>query len=251
MDRRSNAFESSGINLLLGANLIDSQELADRIPWNTVIINLEQLSGFDVRARPVYLSLLSRLAVWDYSVRNIDELRRITQNPHVRHFSVGYTPEMTRNLRTSEQPVDVLFYGSINARREAVLKALAAAGLNVNRLFSVYGAARDQAIAEAKVVLNMHFYEDSIHEIIRTSYLLANGKAVVSECGSRTEIDEDIRQAMIAVPYTDLVGSCIALVRDQPRRHALERRAFELFAKRDQAKILRDTIAATVMPTFG
>ncbi|MBS0235234.1 MAG: tetratricopeptide repeat protein [Proteobacteria bacterium] len=250
-ERRSNSLGASGVNLVLGAHLIDSSDLADRIPWNTVIINLEQLNGFDVRSRPVYLSLLSRLAVWDYSVRNIDALRRITQNPYVRHFSVGYTPAMTQNLDAPEQPVDVLFYGSINARREAVLKALTAADLNVKHLFSVYGAARDQAIAEAKVILNMHFYEDSIHEIVRTSYLLANGKAVVTECGPQTEIDEDIRQAMVSVPYSDLVGSCVALVSDEPRRQALERRAFEIFSRRDQTKILRETIAATVIPALS
>ncbi|MFT3731661.1 MAG: tetratricopeptide repeat protein [Hyphomicrobium sp.] len=246
--RRSNSFMPSGVNLLLGAHLVGSQEMADRIPGNTVVINLEQISGFDVGGRPVYLSLLKRLPVWDYSMRNIVELRRMTQNPNIRHFSIGYVPEMRRSLPPSEQPIDVLFYGSTNERRSAVLKALAEAGLNVKYLFSVYGDEREQAIADAKVVLNMHFYEDSIHEIVRTSYLLANGKAVVSECGPKTEIDEDIRAAMIAVPYSELVRSCVALVRDEPRRRMLERKAFEIFANRDQGQILRDTISATEFP---
>ncbi|SFV34658.1 hypothetical protein [Hyphomicrobium facile] len=251
VQRKTNALGNAGVNLLLGAHLIDSQELADRIPSNTVIINLEQVTGFDVRSRPVYLSLLSRLAVWDYSVRNIEALRRLTGSRYVRHFSIGYTPEMTRDLPPTTQTTDVLFYGSINPRREAILAGLMAAGMNVKHLFSVYGEARDRAIAEAKVVLNVHFYEDSIHEIVRTSYLLANRKAVVSECGPRTEIDEDIRSAMLAVPYDDIVRSCVALVRDEPSRRELERRGFEVFARRDQAQILRETIAATEMPNFG
>ncbi|MBY0558650.1 tetratricopeptide repeat protein [Hyphomicrobium sp.] len=251
VQRKTNALGNSGINLLLGAHLIDSQELADRIPSNTVIVNLEQVTGFDVRSRPVYLSLLSRLAVWDYSVRNIEALRRLTGSRYARHFSIGYTPEMTRNLPRTEQSTDVLFYGSLNPRRQAVLAGLVAAGLNVKHLFSVYGEARDRAIAEAKVVLNVHFYEDSIHEIVRTSYLLANRKAVVSECGPRTEIDEDIRSAMLAVPYDDIVRTCVALVLDELRRRELERRGFEVFATRDQARILRETIAATEMPNFG
>jgi tetratricopeptide (TPR) repeat protein len=251
VEKRNNAISPSGVNLLLGAHLIGTQEFADRIPSSTVVVNLEQIWGFDVRARPIYLGLLKRLAVWDYSVRNIVELRRMTQNPNIRHFSVGHVPEMTRNFPASAQPIDVLFYGSINERRRVVLQGLADAGLKVRHLFSVYGEERDRVIAEAKIVLNLHFYEDSIHEIVRTSYLLANSKAVVSECGPKTEIDEDIRQAMIAVPYSDLVSSCVALVRDEPRRHALERRAFEIFAKRDQAKILRDTIAATELPEGG
>ncbi|RUP00313.1 tetratricopeptide repeat protein [Hyphomicrobium sp.] len=243
--RQSNKLENAGVNLVLGAHLVPTQEMADRIPQNTVIINLEQITGFNVRERPIYLSLLKRLAVWDYSVRNIVELRRMTQNKYIRHVSVGYTPEMTRARPSQSQPVDVLFYGSTNTRRLAILRELERAGLNVNHLFSVYGEKRDRAIAEAKIVLNMHFYEDSIHEIIRTSYLLANSKAIVSECGPRTEIDDDIRRAMVAVPYENLVASCVALVRDEPRRRALERTAFEIFSKRDQAKILRETIAAT------
>jgi tetratricopeptide (TPR) repeat protein len=106
-ERRNNAFGNSGINLLLGAHLIGSQELAERIPWNNVIINLEQVTGFVVRSRPIYLSLLNRLAVWDYSVRNIEELRRITRSPYVRHFAIGYTPAMTRHLERSAQTTDV------------------------------------------------------------------------------------------------------------------------------------------------
>jgi hypothetical protein len=96
----------------------------------------------------------------------------------------------------------------------------------------------------------MHFYEDSIHEIVRTSYLLANSKAVVSECGPDTEIDDDIRQAMVAVPYRDIVQSCVALINDEPRRRALERKAFEMFAKRNQAELLREAIKATVLPAI-
>lgn len=248
VNRRTNSFSERGINIVFGAHLIASQDEADSVPANSVIVNLEQVTGFDVQGRPVYFSLLKRLAIWDYSVRNIVELRRLTQNPLIRHFSVGYVPEMTRRIPSFEQPVDVLFYGSTNARRIAVLQGLAKAGLNVKHMFSVYGIERDQAIAEAKVVLNMHFYEDSIHEIVRTSYLLANSKAVVSECGPKTEIDEDVRHSMFAVPYEDLVQACVLLVRDEARRRELERQAFAMFVRRDQVKILRDTINATLLP---
>ncbi|WP_423414170.1 tetratricopeptide repeat protein [Hyphomicrobium sp. B1] len=248
VSRRINSFAETGINILFGAHLLASQDEADSVPANTVVVNLEQVTGFDVKGRPAYFSLLKRLAIWDYSVRNIVELRRLTQNPLIRHFSVGYVPEMTRRIPSFEQPVDVLFYGSTNPRRIAVLQGLAKAGLNVKHMFSVYGSERDQAIAEAKVVLNVHFYEDSIHEIVRTSYLLANSKAVVSECGPKTEIDEDIRHSMFAVPYEDLVQACVMLVRDESRRRELERQAFATFVRRDQVKILRDTIAATVLP---
>lgn len=244
---RKNEVGVEGVNLLIGAHLIASPESADRLPANTVIVNLEQLRGFNIGARPVYAGLMRRLAVWDYSPRNIAQIKSLMRTPYVSRFKIGYTPEMTR-CQPQTPTTDVLFYGSLNDRRAAILKGLHEAGLNVKHLFSVYGAERDAAIADAKIVLNMHFYEDSLHEIGRTSYLLANSKAIVSECGPDTEIEDDIREAMIAVPYKDIVASCVALIRDEPRRLALEKKAFEIFSKRSQAEMLHDAIVATTFP---
>jgi hypothetical protein len=53
---------------------------------------------------------------------------------------------------------------------------------------------------------------------------------------------------MVAVPYRDIVQNCVALINDEPRRLALERKAFEIFAKRDQAELLRKAIKATMLP---
>ncbi len=247
---RKNEVGVEGVNLLIGAHLIASPESADRIPPNTVIVNLEQLRGFNIGARPVYANLMRRLAVWDYSPRNIAQIKSLMRTPYVSRFKIGYTPEMTR-CQPQTPTTDVLFYGSLNDRRAAILKGLHEAGLNVKHLFSVYGAERDAAIADAKIVLNMHFYEDSLHEIGRTSYLLANSKAIVSECGPDTEIEDDIREAMMAVPYKDIVASCVALIRDEPRRLALEKKAFEIFSKRSQAEMLHDAIVATTFPPIA
>ena len=113
-------------------------------------------------------------------------------------IGIGFVPQMQHIAPAAEQPTDVLFYGSINDRRRAILNALQRRACSVRCLYGVYGAERDRAIAEAKVVLNVHFYEDSIHEIVRTSHLLANRKAVVCECNADTEIDDDIRRAVVA-----------------------------------------------------
>jgi tetratricopeptide (TPR) repeat protein len=62
---RKNGFAPDGINLLFGAHLIASPALADSIGPNTVLVNLEQIAGFNAAARAVYASLLRRLPVWD------------------------------------------------------------------------------------------------------------------------------------------------------------------------------------------
>jgi hypothetical protein len=77
-----------------------------------------------------------------------------------------------------------------------------------------------------------------VHEIVRCSYLLANRKAVVTECDHDTEIDEAFRHAMVAVPYDRLVPACVSLIQDAPRRRALEQRGYDIFSQRPQAQAL-------------
>lgn len=73
----------------------------------------------------------------------------------------------------------------------------------------VMGDERDQYIARAKVVLNMHrFQETKVFEIARVSYLLANRKAVVSEISSATVVDDDIRMAIASDSIDRLVDLC-------------------------------------------
>jgi hypothetical protein len=242
-----NRFSRRWVNVVFGAHLIGSRELAAGMPPNSVLVNLEQLRGSRLENNSAYVDLLSRLPVWDYSERNIAELRTLTGNGRIARLGIGYVPQMRRLRPAAEQPTDVLFYGSLNERRRAVLQSLEQTGLRVRYLFGVYGPERDRAIAEAKVVLNMHFFESGIHELIRTSFLLANGKAVVCECNADTEIDEDIRRAAVAAPYPDLVEACIALVRDEARRREVEQAGFATFAGRDQATLLAEAIAATAI----
>ncbi len=241
-----NDYINDGVNILFGAHLIPTDEIAQLFPASTIIFNLEQIEGFGLDRTPVYKSMLCRHAVWDYSPRNIARLKSITGNPAIQHVGIGYSAGLARIAMQMQQPVDVLFYGSLNERRATVLDKLRAAGLNVNHLFAVYGAERDAAIADAKVVLNMHFYEDSIHEIVRTSYLLANRKAVVTECNANTEIDPEYRDAMCAVPYGELVPRCVELIQNPIARFALQDRGIAIFSRRSQAQMLKSTMAETV-----
>lgn len=228
---------TEGVNIVIGAHLLES---GAELPPSSILLNLEQAGA--IARNPPYLRRLGRYAVLDYSARNAEWIRGETENQHVQVLGIGYSPELTRISSVAVEDVDVLFYGSINPRRQRVLDGLQAAGLKVKTLFGVYGGQRDQWIARSKLVLNLHFYEDQVHEVVRTSYLLANRKAVVCECGPDTEIDADLRDAMACAPYEQLVQRCVQLVADDQLRHRLERRGFEVFSQRDQARMLADAL---------
>jgi hypothetical protein len=249
VDAAENEFlAGDGVNVVLGAHLFAPGTV---LPSNTVIVNLEQMRAGWAAQKPHYVEMLRQHPVLDYSPSNVERIRELTGNAHVHVLTPGYVPQLTCIPTAPKQDVDVLFYGLLNERRHKILEALRAAGLVVQHLRGVYGAERDEWIARSKVVLNVHFYDDKIHEVIRTSWLLANRKAVVSECEPDTEIADDLRAAIVAVPYDDLVQTCIALAGDDARRHEVEQRGNEIFARRDQAAILAALLPKLSLPVPG
>ena len=221
--------------IVLGAHLLNAQGL-DALPADAILYNSEQIDGDSRWLTSEYVGALKQRTIWDYSTENVRRLTALgAQSVHF--VPVGYVPELARIPHSSDE-IDVLFYGSVNPRRQHILDQLKARGLNVVVLFGAYGEERDRAIARAKVVLIVHFYEAKIFEIVRAAYLLSNRKAVVAECGPDTFVEPELRAAICAAPYEHLVEACVELVRDPARRDALGAQAQRLFALRREEDIL-------------
>ena len=230
-----NDFDASAVNVLLGAHLL-SGERACAVPAGSIVYNLEQLGGPNLPRQ--FYELAARCQVWDYSRLNIQKWAQFECCRQPVHVPLGYVPEMTRIQVASNPDIDVLFYGSLNERRNLIVKALQDRGARVCVLFGVYGRERDDLIARSKIVLNVHFYDAKIFEIVRASYLLANSRAVVTECGPDTEIEQGLADSVLGVPYDAIVDSCMALLRDDRQRQQLETRGYQWFSQRKESEIL-------------
>jgi protein O-GlcNAc transferase len=215
--------------IIFGAHLLDADS-ARAVPAEAIIFNSEQIDADSPWLTGPYMQLLRTHQVWDYSAENA---LRLAQRgvPAVKHVPLGYVPELSRIAPVAED-IDVLFYGSLNPRRQAILEELQRRGLKVTTLTGCYGEVRDQYIARSKVVLNLHYYESKVFEIVRVSYLLSNFKAVVAESGTGTSIEPDLLQALRAVPYDGLVEACVQLVQDQAARRELAQRGHAVFSAR-------------------
>jgi hypothetical protein len=233
-----NRFDPSATNLVLGWHLL-SEAQEQELPPQCIIYNLEQMDDKNQALRSRLTRLAGRCEVWDYSLRNIEILHQAGFPAAIHHVPIGTMSALGRIGSAAHQDIDVLFYGSINARRASVIEALKMAGLEVRAVFGVYGSARDALIARAKVVLNLHYYDTSIFEMVRSSYLWLNRKAVVAELRETTEIEEELKDAACFVPYDQLVSACKELVADPSARHRLEQRAFETISRREESSILR------------
>jgi hypothetical protein len=226
--------------IVLGGNLLPGVTVP--IGKRLVLFNLEQITPNSPWLTDAYLSLLRRYPVWDFSEGNIAELARI--GIRAQHCGIGYMPELTR-IAPVQEDIDVLFVGSVNERRAAVLKQIAAQGAKVEAGFNVYGAVRDALIARSKIVLNVHFYESRLFEIVRVSYLLANRKCVVSEIGSDTPFERQFEPGVAFAPYRMLAETCMRLLQNPTARRDLAEAGFNRIVALPQTEYLRRALSAT------
>ncbi|MDE2437529.1 MAG: methyltransferase domain-containing protein, partial [Sphingomonadales bacterium] len=225
-------FTADRVPIVFGANLASD---VSELPAHAVIFNLEQVENGSAWMREPYFTLLKTHEVWDYSKRNIEMLRAMGIS-NVRHLALGHVPEIER-IPSAPRDIDVLFYGSMNPRRQRIIDELRAAGLAVTAVFGIYGAERDALIARSRIVLNVHFYDSKIFEIVRVSYLLANGACVVSEAGNDA-MEQDYADVVAFAPYDGLVARCRELLADPQARAALADRGRELMRSLPQEAFL-------------
>lgn len=226
--------------IILGSNLL--RGVRQKPAKDAILYNLEQVDPAGTYwLTPELVALFRRHTVWDYSERNA-ALYPALGLPVPRVVPIGAVPQLTRIAAASEEDLDVLFYGGINPRRTRVLEGLRARGLRVEAVNGVYGAERDRLIARAKIVLNVHFYEAKVFELVRVSYLLANRRCVVSERGADPQEERRFEGGVAFAPYDGLVEACVRLVRDPAARAALARTGHELMKRRDAAAYLREAL---------
>jgi len=241
--RTNDTSGNGGVTLVILPSLLDPA-VAARLPPDAILYNFEQIgSANDTNA--AFHAAARHHVLWDYSRRNLDRLRRDCGHERLVHVPVGYVPELTRIEPDPTPDIDVLFYGRLTPRRHAALRAMVQDGLTVRAVFGVYGAQRDALIARARLVVNIHHAADSTLEEVRLSYLMANGRPILTECGPQTDAEPDFLAGIAAVPYAELARTAADLVRDPAALAALGARGFDQFRQRELTRILRRAIDRT------
>ena len=234
-------------NIIIGCHLFTPQVIK-KIPADSIIINTEQLyaNNFDHRSgwSDAIVDWAKHFEIWDYSEKNLPIYEQKGVKG-VKFLKIGYHPKLTRIPAAKNQDIDVLFYGSLNDRRRSIIDSLKSLGIKVCHVFGVFGQERDELISRAKVVLNMHYYDTQIFEIVRAFYLMANQKAIVSEVNKTTSIDASLRAGVFSAAYDNLVGACMEILENPELRERQERLGFETISKISQREILA---AMLVMP---
>jgi hypothetical protein len=226
-------------HIVLGSNLLPAHPIT--LSPDAILYNLEQIKGNPIALSRSIIEIFKRHTVWDYSPANAAALSELGVTVK-RILPIGYTKQHTRIKRAPALDIDVLFVGSMNARRKTIIEAMRISGLNAVTAFGVYGAERDALIARSKVLLNMHYYDAKIFEIVRISYYLANKCTVLSERSASQIDDSAFDGGIVFSDYGGLTGKARELCEKPALRRSVALRGFEIMKTRKIEKFLSEAL---------
>jgi hypothetical protein len=241
--RTNNSFDTTAINIFFGGHHLNRAEM-EGLPDNTIFYNLEDIEIALVRVQmKAGFFMVERFRVWDFYDGNVALWRQQKARFEPAHVPVGYAPTIARIPQRVNPAIDALFYGNPGAPRLEIIGDMARHGIRVVYACGLYGAIRDDLISQSKIVLNLGKHAGGrMFELVRVAYLLANGKAVVSEVEPRTRVDADMVDAMALVPREQITATCQRLLANDGERGALAARGLTAIKKRDVRQILRSAL---------
>jgi hypothetical protein len=206
-----------------------------------IIYQVEQFPTFSSsnKLNDGYLDVLERAKyILEYSQ---DDLRLLLDSPRTA-IKTSFLPpsfhrymEKFRQKPDRERDIDVLFFGSSLDRRIFVLEGLRTGGLNVLHLFGSYGQELIDHIRLAKIIVNIHYSENSnTLETMRLSVLLANRCFVISEMSDHNPYGDGV----VFVDYSKLVETCHAYLHSPEKREAVAAEGYLAVGRSDMVSDL-------------
>jgi len=237
-----NRLMRDAVNLVFGAHLGFDKAIAR--DYSCVIVNLEQIGSRGAQLPAAYLDLLKQSAVVDYDEANRGVYCAQTDDAPLIRF--GYAPYLPRAVCSAadlaRRPIDLLFFGSVNPRRQAVFDRIQSTGRCISVLNTpVYGPERDEIVAQAKAVLNVHHYDSARFEQVRAFQVLSLGTPLVSERTPVTEPDHAFEACALWFG-DDILES---FFRDEflsPLYYDVSARALEVFQEADPIETYADAL---------
>ena len=193
---------------------------------------------------PDYLSMLENsLAVLDYARTNLANLAGYgIKYPNVFYAPIGgiadYVTWCGAEPVQADEECDVLFYGDVNVPRRRRLLDAIGRRFKLRVVGNAFGADMHRALAGAKVVVNLHYYEGALLETTRIYECLSLGKAVVSEVAVDQAEHAALESVVRFVPLDDepaLLAALEAALAEQNSEHG----------RANYAARCREVVAAT------
>uniref|UniRef100_UPI003989FB7A GT99 family glycosyltransferase N-terminal domain-containing protein n=1 Tax=Serratia sp. (in: enterobacteria) TaxID=616 RepID=UPI003989FB7A len=195
-------------------HIVICPQMFPELPKNYVAFQMEQSINPRWFTAEYFSILNNAIAVFDYSLTNIEYLlqqgipyQKLFYMPissydnYADHLShTGYNLQPAQD----EKDIDVLFYGDPNCeRRQSYLRQLSKR-FNVHIASEVFGQDLTRLVQRAKLIINIHYYEDALLETTRLYETLSLGTPIVSETSSDIQQHDILANVIDFAPVGDV-----------------------------------------------
>lgn len=201
-----------------------------------------------------HLDILKKSSIMiDYALGNINFLKPQMPNTQFYHLPVAYCPDYTSFLikhglissndicPDDDRPYDVIFYGDPrNERRQAYLTELQK-HFKIKIICGVFGMDVVKELLKAKIIVNIHYFDQAILEIGRIYESMSLGCHVISEKAIDQEAHAGLEEFVDFTEIDNIQGMVTAV------EHALNNQKHRTATKN---KALKSNLDKTLIKNF-
>lgn len=195
-------------------HIVVCPQMFKQLPRNYIAFQMEQSVNSRWFTDEYFSRLNNAVAIFDYSLKNIEYLLdKGIPYQKLFYMPISSFPDYPAHLadngyvlddQKGDIHADVLFYGDPNCeRRKAYLQGLKK-HFNVTVASEVFGDKLTRMVKNAKVVVNIHYYENALLETTRLYETISLGTPVVSESSSDIVEHEDLQDVIDFCPIGDI-----------------------------------------------
>lgn len=195
-------------------HIVICPQMFKQLPRNYIAFQMEQSVNSRWFTDEYFSRLNNAVAIFDYSLKNIEYLLdKGISYQKLFYMPISSFPDYPAHLADNGYVLDdqkgdihanVLFYGDPNCeRRKAYLQELKK-HFNVTVASEVFGDKLTRMVKNAKVVVNIHYYENALLETTRLYETISLGTPVVSESSSDIVEHEDLQDVIDFCPIGDI-----------------------------------------------
>ena len=237
-----NDFVPDARNIIFGMQHCKVDAVRHDIPKNSIVYSLEQMR--DVPECIRWCRKYRGLEVWDYSILNKETLE-LAGVENIKVVPIGYVPELSYVQRepVANRDIDILAYMSPGPRRLKIMDQFQNnPNINFVNMQSTYGEERDKMMARAKLIINIHNYDNKIFEMVRISHALQQGIPILAERGSDTDFPDYMEDTVNISTYNRFVDTAYRLLKKPEELEASAVRALEKFKQTPMTKFLEEAL---------
>ncbi|EII9953247.1 hypothetical protein LHZ61_004306 [Escherichia coli] len=195
-------------------HIVVCPQMFKQLPRNYIAFQMEQSVNSRWFTDEYFSRLNNAVAIFDYSLKNIEYLLdKGIPYQKLFYMPISSFPDYPAHLadngyvlddQKGDIHADVLFYGDPNCeRRKAYLQELKKHFI-VTVASEVFGDKLTRMVKNAKVVVNIHYYENALLETTRLYETISLGTPVVSESSSDIVEHEDLQDVIDFCPIGDI-----------------------------------------------